>query len=74
MATVFEQTERIGVMQALGLAMVRKAERLTAIQSELAELERENVFCPYTAAELWLLESVGLLYDLTTGEVLEVQQ
>lgn len=59
------------VMTALGLAVVRRAERIHAIALELDELAREGVFCPYDARELWALESVGLQYDFETGMIRE---
>lgn len=58
---------RLGVMQALGLAVLRKVERLAALHDLVQELERQELFCPYTPNELLLLEQNGLHFDATTG-------
>ena len=72
MTIVIEQTGTIDVAQALSLAQERQARRLSAVHSELQELEAEGVLCPFTASELIELEQNGFLFDFATGRVMEV--
>lgn len=61
----------IGVMGALGRALVRKRSRIAQIDTELDELRREGIYTPFTAEDLFQLESVGYLYDFHTGDVID---
>ena len=58
---------RLGVMQALGLAVLRKVEHLAALHDRVQAWEAQDVFCPYTPQELLLLEQNGLHFDAATG-------
>ena len=64
------ETFRLGVEQALAVAILRKAERLAELHSDLSRL---TVYCPYSAPELLQLEQNGLRYDAQTGLFSEVQ-
>lgn len=63
---------RLGVEQALAVAVLRRVERQAEIMEELQAAERAGVFVPFTASELWRLESAGLRYDLRAGTFTEV--
>lgn len=70
-ATATVNVSALSVMGALGVAIVRQRQRIAAIGAELDELRREGLHCPFTADELWRLESVGLLYDFATGDIID---
>lgn len=66
-------TFRLGVEQALAVAILRKVERQGELLDEVQKAEGEGLHVPFTAAELWQLESAGLHYDLRSGLFSEVQ-
>ena len=63
---------RLGVEQALAVAILRKVERQGELLEAVQQAERAGIFVPYTPAELWTLESAGLHYDLRSGLFREV--
>ena len=54
------------------LADVARAEKVAAVEAELAELENEGVWVVVTAGELVDLEAAGLVIDLETGLVVDL--
>lgn len=64
---------RLGVEQALAVAVLRRVERQAEIMDAVQAAERAGIFVPFTAPELWTLESAGLRYDLRSGTFTEVR-
>ena len=58
----------LSVTEALGLAMLRRVERLAQIRDELAEMGWESFI---TSQDLALLEDHGFLLDFETGHVVD---
>ena len=58
----------LSVREALGLAMLRKVQRLAAIHDELDEI---GAACCITASDLYLLESQGFIVDFDTFRAID---
>ena len=56
----------LSVKEALGVAMLRKVQRLAGIRDELVEMGWESFI---TAHDLLLLEDAGMMLDFETGRV-----
>lgn len=58
----------LSVKEALGVAMLRKVQRLAGIRDELVEMGWESFI---TAHDLLLLEDAGMMLDFETGRVVD---
>lgn len=59
---------QLTITEAVGLAYVRKMQRLAAIRDELDELNWSGFICP---RDLMLLEDHGYMLDFDTGLVID---
>ena len=58
----------MNVKQALGVAMVRRVQRLAGIRDELVEMGWESFI---SAHDLALLEDAGMMLNFETGRVID---
>lgn len=64
--------ERRFVKETIAATIERQNQALADIRQQLDTLKAEGISCPFTAIQLWQLETVGLCYDFHAGTVKEI--